>query len=254
MPRGTRRKSSSGIYHVMLRGVNQQIIFEEDQDRSRFLETLARFKVECAYSLYAYCLMDNHVHLLLNENAGNISNIVQKISTSYANWFNAKYDRSGHLYQGRFRSGVVESDAIFLRVLRYIHQNPIRAGISKHVFNYRWSSADLYLKDPGIVDTEYGLQLFSQMADDAVGTYMEFMNEIEENNDEDYLDRDNRRYKDEELFPIFREYGITRPTELQLMDKQRRDAILREIKQMDGVSIRQLSRITGISRSVIQRA
>ena len=131
MPRQARKKSNSGVYHIMLRGINRQLIFEDDEDMQRFIETLKRYKDECGYSLYAFCLMGNHIHLLLKEGEEPISTILKRIAGSYVYWYNWKYGRSGHLFQDRFKSEPVEDDAYFLTVLRYIHQNPVKARICK---------------------------------------------------------------------------------------------------------------------------
>ena len=102
----------------MLRGINHQLIFEEDEDMQRFIDTLKRYKDECGYSLYAYCLMGNHIHILLKEENEEISSILKRIAGSYVYWYNWKYGRSGHLFQDRFKSEPVEDDAYFLTVLR----------------------------------------------------------------------------------------------------------------------------------------
>ncbi|MFC4024421.1 transposase [Oceanobacillus longus] len=126
MPRKPRRKSRNGIYHVMLRGINRQTIFEDDNDRIRLLETIKRFKDISKFRIFCYCLMDNHIHLLLKETEEPVSKAIQRISASYVYWYNDKYERSGHLFQERFKSENVETITYFLTVLRYIHQNPVK--------------------------------------------------------------------------------------------------------------------------------
>ena len=111
----------------MLRGINRQLIFEDDEDRSKFLDLLCRFKKECGFELSGYCLMGNHVHLLIKENAVPLERIIKKIGTAYVYYFNQKNDRVGHLFQDRFRSEVVHDDPQLLQTLRYIHRNPVKA-------------------------------------------------------------------------------------------------------------------------------
>ena len=103
MARKPRKKSLSGIYHVMLRGINKQTVFEDKTDRYRFMQTLVYVKQKSGLLLYGYCLMDNHVHLLIEEREESISKAIQRLSSSYVLWYNRKYERSGHLFQGRFR-------------------------------------------------------------------------------------------------------------------------------------------------------
>jgi len=133
LARRARVRSNTGIYHVMIRGINRQAIFEDDEDRIRFIDTLREYKDISKYEIYGYCLMDNHIHLLIKEIDESISLIIKRISSSYVHWYNTKYERLGHLFQERFRSEVVEDDGYFLTVLRYIHQNPVKAKIAENV-------------------------------------------------------------------------------------------------------------------------
>lgn len=146
MARSLRKKSSTGIYHVMLRGINGQPIFDEEEDRYRLLSTFYRYKRVSGFQLFAYCFMENHIHLLIQENEETISQVVKRVSASYVYWYNRKYERSGYLFQGRFLSEVVENDSYFLTVLRYIHQNPVKAGLQKRVEDYQWTSYHCYLE------------------------------------------------------------------------------------------------------------
>ncbi len=161
MARVAREQSSTGIYHIMFRGINRQTIFEDDQDKTRFLDTLNEFKDICGYELYGYCLMDNHVHLLIREIDETISSIIKCICSSYVYWYNAKCERCGHLFQERFKSEVVETGGYFLTVLRYFHQNPIQAGLEKNIGEYKWTIYGEYIKNSKIVDIDYALNYFS---------------------------------------------------------------------------------------------
>ncbi|MDI9476674.1 MAG: transposase [Natronincolaceae bacterium] len=124
----------------MVRGINQQNIFVEDNDYLKYIDTLGEYKKEIAFELYAYCLMGNHLHLLIKEGNERIGNTIRRIGVGYACRYNRQYDRSGHLFQGRFKSEPVEDDTYFLTVLRYIHQNPVKAGLVNNTEDYKWSS------------------------------------------------------------------------------------------------------------------
>jgi REP element-mobilizing transposase RayT len=137
MPRQAREKSSSGIYHIMLRGINRQDIFHDEEDKMRFIETLKNYKSICEYKVYGYCLMSNHIHLLIKEGKETISQAMKRIGASYVYWCNMKYERYGHLFQDRYKSEKVEDDKYLLVVLRYIHQNPIKAGIVEEAAKYK---------------------------------------------------------------------------------------------------------------------
>ncbi len=133
MPRSIRNKSESGIYHIMLRGINRQDIFEDEKDIQKLLETIKKYKEISQFEIYAYCIMSNHVHLLIKELGESISDVVKRISSSYVFWYNKRYERCGHLFQERFKSEAVENYEYFLTVLRYIHQNPMKAVTNPQV-------------------------------------------------------------------------------------------------------------------------
>ena len=154
MPRLPRQKSDSGIYHIMLRGINQQVIFEDDEDYFKFVETLENYKAVSGYKVFAYCLMSNHIHLLIKVEKEDLDKIIKRIGGSYVYWYNWKYKRSGHLFQDRFKSEPVEDDTYFLTVIRYIHQNPVKASICSKPENYKFSSYTEYTLGEKIVDTE----------------------------------------------------------------------------------------------------
>ncbi|NLJ77471.1 MAG: transposase [Peptococcaceae bacterium] len=252
MARCPREESSSGIYHIMLRGINRQDIFIDDADRRRFLETIWHYKPISQFALYGYCLMDNHIHLLLKEGAEPISLVVKRISSSFVYWYNRKYERSGHLFQGRFKSEVVESEGYFLTVLRYIHQNPVPANLAKNILEYKWSSAADYLETSTEIDIEYALGMFSTDRAQAVRRLMRYM---QEDNEDRCLDNDDRKPgpTDSQLRSYFAGLGLTDISKLKRLEKGRRDEIIRDLKTLEGVTVRQLSRLTGISKSVISR-
>lgn len=251
MPRRAREKSSSGIYHLMLRGINKQNLFEEDEDKRKLIKTIGRYKQLSNYQIYAYCLMNNHVHLLIKENEEPISTIIKRISSSYVLWYNKKYCRCGHLFQERFRSEVVETDPYFFTVLRYIHQNPIKAGITNEAASFSWSSYREYIGNPEIIDIEFALDMFSPDREKAKSLFQQYMNEI--NSDQCLEYQDMKAVSDEEILDYLKQLGILNSSELQRLDKHDRDKIISDIKKTFAVSIRQLARITGISKSVLDR-
>jgi REP element-mobilizing transposase RayT len=124
LSRTARRKSESGIYHVVLRGINRQTIFADDEDHEKFIQILSECKKISGYSLYGYCLMGNHVHLLIKEETEDLGKIMKRIGVRYVYWFNRKYGRSGHLFQDRFKSEPVDDDGYFMTVLEYITSKP----------------------------------------------------------------------------------------------------------------------------------
>ena len=236
MPRQARTKSESGYYHILLRGIGQQNIFEDQQDRQKFIQILGRYKKEMNYQLIAYCLMGNHVHLLLQDVDRCLDVTMKKIAGSYAFYFNWKYERVGHLFQDRFKSEPVDDDAYFLTVLRYIHQNPYKAGISQ-IADYPWSSYKNYIEDCGIVDTEMALALLNGKSN-----FVQFINETDERK---CLDVEfNKRLTDEKAIQIIKSVAkIKNVQDLQTIDKATRNNVMRALKSQ-GLSVRQISRLT----------
>ena len=235
----------------MIRGVNKQLIFEEDDDKKRLLMLLEKYKDICHYQLYSYCLMDNHVHLLIREVEDSISELMKRICSSYVYWYNMKYERIGHLFQERFKSETVSDRRYFLTVLRYIHQNPLKAGLASNVFESKWTSIHEYIHGPKIIDTDFALNLLSNNRSEALRLFIEYMQQV---NDDVCLDeQDKVRVSDREIKEYLSKQGVTNANQWQRMKKEDRDDMLANLKRINGVSVRQLSRITGISKSVIGR-
>lgn len=158
MPRYARKNSESGIYHIMLRGTNRQNIFEDDEGRQKLLETIRHYKTVSEYEVYAYCIMSNHIHLLIKEITEPLSLAIKRISSSYVYWYNWKHERCGHLFQERFKSEPINDNQYFLTVLRYIHQNPTKAGLSKNIDEYKWSSCHEYIGKAKVTDIYFALR------------------------------------------------------------------------------------------------
>lgn len=181
MARLPRIHSASAVYHIMLRGNEKHAIFLDDEDRIRFLDTLKIKKEENKFELYAYCLMDNHVHLLLNEKDSPIARIMKCINVSYAIYFNKKYNRVGHLFQDRFRSEAIDQDSYLLSAARYIHNNPVKAGIIESPEKYKWSSYISYCNGRNIsdlVDTHFLLEMYSKNPDRVVKEFCKVYNSV----------------------------------------------------------------------------
>lgn len=154
MARPLREISSTGIYHVMLRGINRQVIFEHPVDYRKFIDLLCLMvspsdelgrSLPSLCRIYAYCLMPNHIHMIIQEKSENLSTVIHRIATTYALYYNMKYERCGHLFQDRFKSEPVNDEAYFVTLLRYVHQNPVAGGLCQHVVDYEWSSWGEYI-------------------------------------------------------------------------------------------------------------
>jgi len=179
MPRVAREKCGNSIYHICVRGNNKQDIFLDNEDREEYLKRVRNYEERYKMQIYAYCLMTNHVHLLIYDNNQDISKFMQGLSLSYVKYFNKKYERTGHLFQDRFTSVMMKNDMQLMYVSRYIHLNPVRANIVKKAKDYRWSSYSVYEvgKDKNnIVDCTFLLGYFAVNVSEARFLYKKYIN------------------------------------------------------------------------------
>ena len=247
MPRQARKKSSSGIYHVMLRGINKQQIFEDEEDCEKFLWVLKETKAVSEYKLFAYCLMGNHIHLLIKEEKEPLEQIFKRIGGKFVYWYNIKYQRVGHLFQDRFKSEPVEDDAYLFTVLRYIHQNPTKAKLCENIEDYKFSSYIEYTDRNRIVDTEFILDM---MPLDEFAAF----NHIE-NTDKclELEEKETVRLTDEQAKAIIELYsGCRNVTEFLSLPKAEQGKYIEEFRDK-GLSIRQMVRLTGISKGLVEK-
>lgn len=249
MARTARKHSESGIYHVILRGINRQQIFFDETDYAYFVRLLCKYKSVSGYDLFAYCLMGNHIHLLMRERNEPLAVVMKRIGGAFAYWYNGKYERTGHLFQDRFKSEVIDSERAFIAVLRYILRNPVKAGMCKRPEDYKYSSGREYLQDEaGITDTEF---VFSLIEPAALEEYISVCN------DDQFLEVEEiavfRLPDDKAKALILDEFGTFSPAVGKPGERQDLDSSIRKLIKR-GMSIRQLSRLTGISKKVIEKA
>lgn len=247
MPRGERKRSSIGMYHIMLRGIDERALFLSDVDYLEFVDYIRKAKEKSNCYLYGYCLMKNHAHVLLKEDNEKVGDIVRRIAVGYAQYYNYRYGRAGHLFQNRFTSEPIEDEKYFLTVLRHIHQNPVETGTVKSVSDYRWSSYREYVSSDKteVIDRDFALELLSGRSG--------FVNFMKAKNDDQCLEYNyKKRYTDDELRDtILSNIDIEKLGEV---DKEERNKMLREIKGMTQASNRQLSRVLGIGRGILEKA
>jgi REP element-mobilizing transposase RayT len=232
----------------MLRGINRQNIFENKGDRIQFLEILTVVKDMSKFKLYGYCLMGNHVHILLQVTDEPLALIMKRIGVRYVGWFNRTYKRTGPLFQDRFKSETVQDESYLLAALRYIHQNPVMAGIAKSAKSYEWSSYGDYLgKGSGITDVEELLPIFSPNSVSQKDEFEKFMNDSSSGT---FIDVDSNT--DEVLkSQMKRLCNVSTVAEFQALSQADRDANI-HILRKQGMSIRTIVRLTGIPFGVVR--
>ena len=151
MSRPLRLEYPDALYHITARGDRRENIFEDDQDRLAFLATLAKVVKQFNWLCYAYCLMDNHYHLLIQTPDGNLSKGMRQLNGVFTQSSNRRHSRVGHLFQGRFKAILVDSDAYLLELARYVVLNPVRAEMAKKADRWHWSS---YRASVGLVSAD----------------------------------------------------------------------------------------------------
>jgi REP element-mobilizing transposase RayT len=177
VPRKPRIEIAGGLYHVITRGNNRRRIFRSRDDFIKFTKILVQQKAKVPFYLYAYCLMPNHVHLLVEMQEDKISRIMQRVLTAYSHYYNRKYARVGHLFQGRYKSSLCETSQYLAELVRYIHLNPVRAKLVERPEQYEFSGHQAYLglDKSGLVDVEPVLRHFGGRRKRAIEVYCQFL-------------------------------------------------------------------------------
>lgn len=177
MARPPRIDIAGALYHVIARGNQRRPIFRDAGDYRRYLALLARYQERHGFTLYAYVLMPNHLHLLLAPGRRALAKTMQGLQQTYTRHFNQRHRLVGHCFQGRYKAILCQGDAYLLELVRYLHLNPVRAGLTPRAERYAWSSHPLYLKgrDAGGVAVEAILHHFSPHRGRAVAAYRAFV-------------------------------------------------------------------------------
>lgn len=144
MPRRPRQKSATNFYHVVVRGLNKIAVFQDKREKTRILNLIRENYEEYNIKIYAYCIMSNHFHLLLETELKELASFMAKIIASFAHYYNYKHNRTGYVFQDRFKSQCIETGEYFWSCLRYIHLNPVKAGMCKNIEDYMQSSVGEY--------------------------------------------------------------------------------------------------------------
>lgn len=267
MTRKIREKSLSGIYHVYFRGVNKQRIFEWPEDYEAMYRILNYAQardtegVEMGqpnFYLYAYCLMDNHVHLLIQPSNGlELGQVIKRITVAYAMHFNNHYDRVGHLFQDRYKSEPVDDKEYFFELIRYIHNNPVKAQICYSPELYPYSS---FCELTGCAQKgqtplcKYPSENVFHITLEDVAAFLHAMPQQTAQKGLTLLCNDSTEERDRVIVEmLFMMTGVQSITDFQRLDKRTMRSALAKVRE-SGVSIRKLSRLTGVSFGIIRGA
>ncbi len=253
MPRKPRIISSTGIYHITLRSVNQHIIFEDDFDYKKFLFILSDCKKKHEVEIYAYCLMDNHIHLLLHSPPDKLARFFQSLGTRFVRWYNTKYIRSGHLFQERFHSVIIDNKSHFLSALLYIHNNPVKANVCRFPSEYRWSSFNTYHgKADSIINVSFAHNIFGGKKNllHYFATESNALNVALFEADHPIV---QHHMTDEKAMTIFKSVTNLESTSgVSHIEKAKRNEYIRILRQK-GVLVKQIARLMDVSVSTVKR-
>ena len=203
MARKPRVEFDGALYHVIVRGNQRQRTFQDDQDRRCYLERLEHYRQRYGFRLYAYVLMANHAHLLIETKSVGLSKIMQGLQSSYTQSYNRRHRKVGHLFQGRYKAILCDREAYLLELVRYIHLNPGRLKVPQNPWRYRWSSHGAYLGRPSAVkvDSQEVLSQFSTRQGTARCGYQGFMEEgLKQGHQAKYYETIDQRFLGDDRF------------------------------------------------------
>jgi len=255
LPRPPRLYSHSKVYHIIFKGIDDQDIFYENRDREFFLKQISITKSEFNYMLYSYCLMGNHVHMVIKCQDVFLSKSMQSLLIRYVYYFNNKYKRKGPLVQNRFKSKQVENLQYFIDVCRYVHRNPENAGIEL-TQNYQWSSYKEYVGRKRIVDKNALLHYYKDDVNKFIEDTIKTSNEgyIEEYIEYELVGKLNDEQLAEVIMNKFKIKDISDvPNFFKYKEGEQLEKCIQDIKNIQGINKNQVARVTRLGRKRIER-
>ena len=262
MPRHQRKLSKTSVYHIMLRGNERKKIFESNEEKQRLLDDISVKQNEFEFSIYAYCIMDNHVHIVINSKDKDISTIMKGIAIRYAYFYNVQHNRIGHVFQDRFKSETVEDERYLMAVIRYIHNNPVKAKIVNRSEDYQWSTYRQFLRNPNPasstvkVDTQYVLSIIAKEQQAAITEFIRFTKEEDPLSYLDCEDEDTIRtvvQGREYLKDYLSKYHGGSQWEKLKQDALIKNEVIWHLRGNTNLSIRTIAQVLGVDRNVVER-
>ena len=255
MSRQARIQSPTDYYHVMMRGNNRESIFSKDEQKRFFLESLKMQDEDRLIDIVAYCIMDNHVHIVVKANVFDLAKAIKRINIKYAMNFNQKRDRIGHVFQDRFKSEAIEDDKYLIQVIRYIHNNPVAAKMAKSPRDYHWSSYNEYINKNIIIGSQqkdFVLEYFSSNLEQ----FQEFHKQKDNN---EYLeikeDIENERLEQAQgvISEYFEQRGLIDAKQV-IKNPVYLEEIIQNLLKGSRLTHRQIANLLGISNNVVHKA
>ncbi|MDD4570633.1 MAG: transposase [Tepidanaerobacteraceae bacterium] len=255
MPRVARQFSRTGFYHIMMRGINRESIFQSRETKKQMLDILAEKITNSDVGIYAYCVMDNHIHLLLKTEPEDLATFMKKVNGSFAMYYNREQKRIGPVFQDRYKSECVENEGYFWGVLKYIHLNPVKAYVVKNAEEYEWSSMKDYLSGKSELLDEEALVLKQENFNDNNSFLRMHENEdlriyldLKEELDEMKMTVSNRL-----IDRFLLEYGVTSVLELR-QKEEALQSLLEQLTKEAKLTYQEIASLTNLSYSMVQRS
>ena len=248
MPRHKRLESPLGYYHVVQRGTGKQLLFENEKDYLRYQNKILECKDIIRFQLVAFCLMDNHVHLLIKaSHIEDVSRLMRMLGTSYARYFNTKYDRSGYVFQDRYHSIPIENEKQLFDCVRYIHNNPVKAGYCNKREEYFWSSYRNYINGFGVADIEPILELMGGLRQFLAISSSKDDYQMSAIESTDMMMERGLRIINKQLG-----YEYDNGFIVNQLSRPLRNAVIKELKN-NGFSPKKIELLTGVSKTIQRR-
>ncbi len=255
MPRQARVQSPTNYYHIMLRGNNRENIFSKDEQKRLFLDCLKKQEEEQLIEVAAYCLMDNHVHIVIKAELNNLAKAIKGINIKYAMSFNLQQNRIGHVFQDRYRSEIITDDKYLLQVIRYVHNNPVKAKIVKSPEEYVWSSYTEYINENVLIKYQQKKFILGYFSDNQ-DQFAEFHRQKDDN---EYMDmkedigkeRLDRGQKIIETY--FREKGLRERRQV-IKNQVYLEELIQNLIKDSRLTHRQIANLLEISNSAVHKA
>jgi REP element-mobilizing transposase RayT len=237
----------TGIYHIMVRGINKEQIFNRPIYKNKILQFIEEIREELEFHVIAYCVMNNHMHLLLKADDDKLEIIMKKLNVKYAMYYNKVEDRYGHVFQDRFKSEIVEDESYLLGALRYIHNNPVKAGMIKNFEQYYWSSGkDYFIQDSNIITFKCLndiINLFKNKDE-----FLKFHKNDDDNLYIDTIEEENEHklnYINKEIENFAKEMGIIENKQLK---NEFKEDLAERLLKMNLITIREVAGLCNLSK------
>jgi REP element-mobilizing transposase RayT len=253
MVRTARQESDTGYYHVMARGNNKEMIFRDISEKQYFLEELQAKINEGDISLLSYCVMDNHMHLLIFSDLESMTDALKRINIKFAMRYNTKYNRVGHVFQDRYKSEVINTGKYLLSALRYIHNNPVKAKIVSRAKDYKWSSYKAYINGDNDLINPKEQEMIIDMVGGSIKLFEQFhleedMHEFIEIRED--LEREREERARRIIDSYCRKYNVDNIDKFH-DNRNLLEEIIIELIQLSKLSHRRIAEITGINRGIV---